>query len=103
VRILADDIDRDGETDALVVRGYEHPEGVSSGTHAILLRPAPKDVSRDDDSEVRLGFEDLVDHRRPGVCDFDGDMAGHARRFTEFPRWLFDAGRSNARDAGTAR
>ena len=77
VRIFADDVDRDGVTDAVMVRGYEHPEGVSSSTSTSLLEISgevtdlPFDDMRDQDLDGRadgiLSIE--VDVSPAALCD----------------------------------
>lgn len=61
VRWAAEDLDDDGVIEALLIRGWSHPEGVGEGQEAHLIEP--------NGDERRLPFDDLRDVDGDGRVD----------------------------------
>jgi hypothetical protein len=61
VRLEADDLDDDGVVEALLIRGWSHPEGVGDGQDAYVVEPSGE--------QRRLPFYDLKDVDGDGRSD----------------------------------
>jgi len=61
VRLEADDLDNDGVVEALLIRGWAHPEGVGDGQDAHVVEPSGE--------QRRLPFNDLKDVDGDGRID----------------------------------
>ncbi|HKO47331.1 MAG TPA: hypothetical protein VJV79_06390 [Polyangiaceae bacterium] len=61
VRLQAEDLDDDGVVEALLIRGWAHPEGVGDGQHAYVVEPSGE--------QRQLPFDDLQDVDGDGRID----------------------------------
>jgi hypothetical protein len=61
VRLAVEDLDDDGGLEALLIRGWSHPEGVSEGQEAYAVEPSGE--------RRRLPFDDLKDVDGDGRVD----------------------------------
>ncbi|HET7539611.1 MAG TPA: hypothetical protein VFK05_07060 [Polyangiaceae bacterium] len=61
VRLEADDLDNDGVVEALLIRGWSHPEGVGDGQEAYVVEPSGE--------QRRLPFHELKDVDGDGRSD----------------------------------